>query len=68
MKKYSVKLTTEQRQELSRMISTGKAAARELMHARILLKADQGPEGPAWSDSRIQEALDQKTVVHSHPG
>ena len=58
MKKYSVKLTTEQRQELSRMISTGKAAARELMHARILLKADQGPEGPAWSDSRIQEALE----------
>src|SRR6266487_6820370 len=24
----------------------------------MLLKADQGPEGPAWSDSRIQEALE----------
>lgn len=56
MKKYIVELTTEQRQELSRMISTGKAAARELTHVRILLKADQGPEGPAWSDSRIPRA------------
>ncbi len=58
MKKYIVELTTEQRKELSHMVSTGKAAARELTHARILLKADQGPEGPAWSDSQIQEALE----------
>ena len=58
MKKYIVELTPEQRKELSRMISTGKAAARELTHARILLKADQGPQGPGWSDSRIQEALE----------
>ena len=58
MKKYIVELTTEQRQELSHMISTGKAAAHELTHARILLKADQGPEGPGWSDAQIQEALD----------
>ena len=58
MKKYIVELTTEQRKELSRMVSTGKAAARELTHARILLKADQGPEGPAWSDRRMQEALE----------
>ena len=58
MKKYIVELTTEQRQELSRMVSTGKAAARELTHARILLKADQGPEGPAWNDRQIQEALE----------
>ena len=40
------------------MISTGKAAARELTHARILLKADRGQEGPGWSDRRIQEALE----------
>jgi hypothetical protein len=58
VKKYIVELTGEQREELSCMISTGRAAARELTHARILLKADQGPQGPAWSDSRIQEALE----------
>lgn len=40
------------------MISTGKAAARELTHARILLKADQGSHGPNWSDTQIQEALE----------
>jgi transposase len=27
-------------------------------HARILLKADSGPEGPAWSDRAIATALD----------
>jgi DDE superfamily endonuclease/Homeodomain-like domain len=58
VKKYIVELTAAQRKELSHMISTGKASARELTHARILLKADQGPEGPSWSDTQIQEALE----------
>jgi transposase len=58
VKKYIVELTREQREELLHMISTGTATARELTHARILLKADQGPQGPAWSDRRIQEALE----------
>jgi transposase len=58
VKKYIVELTAAQRKELSHMISAGKASARELTHARILLKADQGPEGPNWSDRRIQEALE----------
>jgi len=61
VKKYIVELTAEQREELSQMISTGKASARELTHARILLKADQGPYGPGWSDAQIQEALDIST-------
>ncbi len=58
MKKYIVELTAAQRKELLHMIATGKASARELTHARILLKADQGPEGPSWSDRQIQEALE----------
>ena len=58
MKKYIVELTAAQREELSHMISTGKTSARELTHARMLLKADQGPEGPGWSDAKIQEALE----------
>jgi len=40
VKKYIVELTVEQREELSHMISTGKASARELTHARLLLKTD----------------------------
>jgi hypothetical protein len=58
MKKYIVELTVEQREELSHMISTGKASARELTHARILLKADQGPHSPNWrvlSELRTRE-------------
>jgi hypothetical protein len=58
-----VELTTAQREELSHMISTGKASARELTHARILLKADQGPEGPGWSDVQIKVALDISTAT-----
>ena len=61
MKKYIVELTAEQREELSDMISTGTASARQLIHARILLKADQGPHGPAWSDTQIKEALEIST-------
>ena len=40
------------------MIRSGKAAARVLLHARILLKADSGPEAPAWRDEAISQALE----------
>ncbi len=57
-KKYHVTLTPEERCELQQMISAGKAAARKLMHARILLKADEAEGGPGWSDPEIAQALD----------
>jgi transposase len=58
MKKYKVTLTTDERQSLHDLIGAGKAAALKLAHARILLKADAAPEGPAWIDDRIAEALE----------
>ncbi|MGZ3387007.1 MAG: helix-turn-helix domain-containing protein, partial [Isosphaeraceae bacterium] len=58
MKKYLVTLTTEERQSLHDLTAGGKASARKLAHARILLKADQADGGPAWPDERIAEALD----------
>ena len=58
MKKYRVTLTEEERQHLQALIAAGKAAAKTLAHARILLKADQADGGPAWPDGRIAEALD----------
>ena len=58
MKKYIVKLNQEQRQQLEELISRGRAAARKVMHARALLKTDQGEHGPGWSDERIAEALE----------
>jgi len=58
MKKYKVTLTTEERKSLQELIAAGKAAAKKLIHARILLKADAAPGGPAWTDARIAEALE----------
>lgn len=43
------------------MISTGKAAARELTHARMLLKADQSQERPDRNESHIQKILETST-------
>ena len=40
------------------LLSKGKAAARTLTHARILLKADEGVAGPRLSDDAIAEALE----------
>jgi transposase len=57
MKKYKVTLTAEERQQLSALIATGKAAARKLAHARVLLHADAAPGGPAWADQRIAQAV-----------
>src|SRR6266849_6640375 len=58
MKLYRVKLTPEERAQLGELLSKGKAAARTLTHARILLKADEGVAGPRLSDEAIAEALE----------
>jgi transposase len=58
MKVYRVKLTPDERAQLVESLSKGKAAARTLTHARILLKADEGEAGPRLSDEAIAEALD----------
>ena len=56
MKKYIVELTTEERSQLQRLLDKGKPHQRR--HAQMLLKADQGREGPGWKDARIAEAFD----------
>ena len=64
-KKYPVALTDDERRTLKELIAAGTAPARKLTHARILLKADQGPDGPGWVDERIAEAVEvsQPTVA-----
>jgi len=57
-KTYIVTLTEEERRRLTKLVSSGKAPARKLTRARVLLKADSGPWGPGWTDSAICEALD----------
>ena len=59
MKKlYRVKLLAEERAQLQELLSKGRAAARTLMHTRILLKADEGVAGPRLSDDQIAEAVE----------
>jgi transposase len=61
IKKYIVRLSTDERDRLNAMINIGKHPARKLLKARILLKADISVDGEGWSDSRIAEALDTST-------
>jgi transposase len=56
MEKYRVALTPDERGELEHLVSAGKAAARKLTHARILLLADTTP-GTEHSDDEIVTAL-----------
>jgi hypothetical protein len=56
MEKYRVTLTEEERAQLEHTVSVGKAAARKLTHARILLLADTS-QGKAHSDEDIVTAL-----------
>jgi transposase len=58
MKVYRVRLEPHEREHLEKLLSKGKAAARTLTHARILLKADEGEAGPRLSDEAIAHALD----------
>jgi hypothetical protein len=51
-------LTAAERDQLKRVLAEGAASARKLTHARILLKADQGPDGPGWVDQVIAEAVE----------
>jgi DNA-binding transcriptional ArsR family regulator len=63
-KSYHVRLTDTERAHLTDLIAAGTAPARKLLHARILLKADAGPAGPAWVDQAIADAVEvsQPTV------
>ena len=61
MKKYIVRLSSEERETLKKLTTSGKGPARIFNHARILLKADQDDDGPAWSDKKISEAIDITT-------
>jgi hypothetical protein len=62
VKKYIVKLTEEERAELTR-VAKGKngkknIAAWKVLRAKMLLQCDQGPGGPRWTDERLAAAFD----------
>ena len=47
-KYYLITLTANERAALGQRVAKGHGPAREQTHARILLKADTGPDGPSW--------------------
>jgi transposase len=53
-----VTLTAEERAELEAMIGKGKAGARTLAHARVLLQSDEADGAPARTDQEVASALD----------
>jgi hypothetical protein len=61
--RFIVRLSTEERDQLEALVAQGKAAARTLTRARILLKADRSDSGPAWPDEEISRALDVGTLT-----
>jgi len=57
-KKFIVELDDQERTRLNGLIAKGKASAKAILKARILLKADQAEGGSGWLDPEIVEALD----------
>ncbi len=64
-KKFIIELDTDERARLNALISKGKASAKVILKARILLKADVAEGGPAWLDAQIVEALDTNLTMVS---
>lgn len=56
-KHYIVELTSEERELLKRLISTGKTAAYKQRHARILLLADEESGSGGMTDEQIAKAV-----------
>ena len=62
-KRYIVRLTDEERDQLRQLLAQKRLAAQKRTRAQILLKADAGPAGPAWVDTRIAEAFDVRVAT-----
>jgi transposase len=62
-KRYIVRLTDEERNQLRELLAKKRLAAQKRKRAQILLKADASEDGPAWVDRRIAEAFDVNVVT-----
>ena len=56
-KKYRVRLSAEEQEELRGLVSRGRAAAYRQTHARILLLVDEAQEGGVMKDEEIARVL-----------
>jgi len=62
-KRYIVRLTDEERNQLRDLLAQKRLAAQKRKRAHILRKADASQTGPAWIDKRIAEAFDVSVVT-----
>ena len=53
MKRYRVKLSAEERQELKTLVSRGRSAAYQQTHGRILLLSDEAPQDSINNSKRL---------------
>jgi len=54
---YRVRLTKEEREELTALVNKGQGQASRLRRARILLMADEAQEDGGWKDADIAKAM-----------
>jgi len=52
-KVYVLKLSADERLELTAVVRRGRTAAWKVQRAQALLACDQGPDGPAWKDADV---------------
>lgn len=55
--KHAIWLSDDQRRHLERLTRVGRAHARSIQHARVLLLVDASDDGPAWTDEKVTDAL-----------
>lgn len=65
MAKYVVRLTSEERETLTELITKGLKSAYVRLRARVLLKADADSKSESWSDEKICEAFETSlSTIH----
>lgn len=59
-KVYLVELNDQERAECREVVKKLCGSSQKVRRAQMLLKADQSPGGPGWTDERIAEAFDAR--------
>ena len=62
-KRYIVRVTDQERNQLTDLLAKKRLAAQKRKRAQMLLKANASEDGPAWVDTRIAEAFDVSVVT-----
>lgn len=63
VKMYVVSLSDAERLVLQQTVKDKRSSLRKATQARVLLKADAGPEGREWSDTKIAEAFEVRVAT-----